>query len=245
MNNKSMQEASELFFALLEQQVLPFTNDLVNNYNKNQEVRQGLKAMADAAGLMVMIGNQNIHLVASGVDSKFATSYTHMKSKYTGLKLKKYFYLANIIISIFLYLIDRDNNMRIQREEEGITYFKLESEVSKTLDHWYKQSKNNEEFSKKWQIDIEDIYPLWHNWPLKRGNDQEDISLLKKENKLGFIHEAIKPLKDQDLIIDHMVEYRIIPKEALYERIDLLYHRRDRFKEIKSLIEEGVNYGEN
>jgi hypothetical protein len=168
-----------------------------------------------------------------------------MKSKYTGLKLKKYFYLANIIISIFLYLIDRDNNMRIQREEEGITYFKLESEVSKTLDHWYKQSKINDEFSKKWQIAIEEIYPLWHNWPLKRGNDQEDISLLKKGNKLGFIHEAIKPLKDQDLIIDHMVEYRIIPKEALYERIDLLYHRRDRFKEIKSLIEEGVNYGEN
>lgn len=240
-----MQEASRLFFALLEQQVMPFSNDLVSHYNKNQEVRQGLKAMADAAGLMVMIGNQNIHLVANGVDSKFATSYTHMKSKYKGLKLKKYFYLANIIISIFLYLIDRDNNLRIQQEEEGITYFKLESEISKTLDHWYKQSKINEDFSKKWQIDIDEVYPLWSNWPLKRGNDQEDISLLKKENKLGFIHEAIKPLKDQDLIIDHMVEYRIIPKEALYERIDLLYHRRDRFKEIKSLIEAGVTHGKN
>jgi len=240
-----MQEASALFFALLEQQVLPFSNELVNTYNKKQEVRQGLKSMADAAGLMVMIGSQSIHLVASGVDSKFATSYTHMKSKYSALKLKKYFYLANIIISIFIYLTDYDNNMRIQREEEGITYFKLESLVSKTLDHWYKQSKINEDFSKKWQIDIESIYPLWNNWPLKKGNDQEDISLLKKENKLGFIHEAIKPLKDQNLVIDHMVEYRIIPKEALYERIDLLYHRRDRFKEIQNLIGEGANYGEN
>ncbi len=53
---------------------------------------------------------------------------------------------------------------------------------------------------------------------------------------MGFIHEALKPLDDEGLIIRLQRENRIIPREELYERLNILYHGGDRYEEIMELI---------
>ncbi|MGM0379400.1 MAG: DUF6063 family protein [Bacillota bacterium] len=240
MDNKALEIGSKVFFKLLDEKILSNDHNLAYEYQKDEEVRRVVRTMAKSGGLEVLNGNKNLHLIAGSINSNFATSYTHMKSKYSGLKLKKYFHLANVIISIFIYLIDNEKMVKYEALEEGITYHKLENIITKTLERWNKNMIDNDDFEKKWKIDLKRIYPLWINWPIDRKNDNGETSLLKKENRLGFINEALKPLKEQGLIIDQKSELRILPKEELYERIKYLFHRSNRYKKIKKLIEEGI-----
>lgn len=239
-SNENIQKASKVFFYLLKNKIVSINDTLGNEYIENLEVREIVKTMADEGGLIVFHVGGNIHLVSNSYDSMFATSYTHMKSKYKGLKKKKYFYLANIIICIFLSVIDKEKFVRLRAEEEGISYYKLEEIITKIIESWEKRTHEEENFSKDWALAIEDIYTLWtielsHSKPSKSEELPFSTSV---ETRLGFIHEALRPLKDEGLIIDMIKESRIIPKDELYERLNYLYHRQERYEEIMSLIED-------
>ena len=57
--------------------------------------------------------------------------------------------------------------------------------------------------------------------------------------RYSFIHEALKPLADQKLVYDNTRELKIIPKNELYERLENLYHRQERYSQIMELISTG------
>ena len=238
-SNENLQKASKVFFYLLKNKIVPINDALGNEYMENLEIREIVKTMADQAKLLVFHAGGNIHLVSSPYDSIFSTSYTHMKGKYKGLKRKKHFYLANIIICIFLSEIDKEKFIRVRTKEEGISYYKLEDIITKTQETKKKRADEEENFTKDWALAIDDIYILWmvefsHSKPSKSQGLPFSISL---DTRLGFIHEALKPLKDEGLILAMVRESRIIPKEELYERIDYLYHNQERYEEIMQLIE--------
>src|SRR5699024_7405351 len=117
--------------------------------------------MAEEAGLRIISTRENLHLVSKGEDSIFATNYTQMKEKYNRLERKRHFYLANIIICIYLAEIDRENDFSFRIEDSGISYYKLEEIISNTLDSWKKRNDKEESFSKDFAIAIEEIYHLW------------------------------------------------------------------------------------
>lgn len=239
MSREKLKSATKIFFYLLNNNIVNKSESIVRDYIEDNEVRNNVEIMIEEAGLSIIVSHENLHLIVKPDNSQFATSYTHMKSKYTDLKSKKYFHLANIIITIFISEIDKENINRIRWEEQGITYYKLIDVVSNTLKRW--KEKNNEEndFSKEWAIDIDEIYNLWHiDFIDMKENDKGVISLRVADTRMSFIHKALKPLKDQGLIIDLENEYRIIPKIELYERLDYNYHNRQRYKEIMKLISE-------
>lgn len=237
---EDIQLASKVFFYLLKNKIVPINDTLGNKFYENLEIREIVKTMADEAGLRIFYTRENIHLVSSSYGSMFATSYTQMKNKYKGLKRKKYFYLANIIICVYLSEVDKEKNIRVRWEEEGISYYRLEDIITRTIESWKKRSDEEESFSKDWAIAVEDIYNIWiKELSFSKPSKNDEYSFgLSPDTRLGFIHEALKPISDEGLIIDIPRESRIIPKNELYERLDNLYHSKARFDEIMGLIEK-------
>lgn len=237
--SEDIRKASEVFFHILKHKIISISDILGSEYYDNNEVREIVNNMADEAGLFVFNTRQNIHLVSNKEGSIFATTYTQMKEKYKGLPRKRYFYLANIIICIYLSEIDRENNFSFRIEEAGISYYKLEEIISETLNSWKKRSEEEDSFSKDWAIAIDDIYNIW---AVEMSHSRESADgrgfSLSINTRLGFISEALKPLEHEKLIVNLPKEFRIIPEEALYERLEKLYHGGDRYEEIMELIKD-------
>lgn len=235
--NEDIRKASELFFHLLNNRILPVSDVLANEYYQDDNIREIIKNMAQQAGLQVFDTRENLHLVSEGEGSIFATTYTHMKEKYKRLYRKKHFHLANIIICIYLAEIDMENNISFRIEDAAISYYKLEELVSATLESWKKRNEKEESFSKDFALAIDEIYNLWtvemsHS---KEGKDGVGFSLSSK-TRLGFINQALKPLEDENLIRNLHKENTIIPRDELYERLDYIYHGDDRYNEMMEII---------
>ncbi|MEJ6950829.1 DUF6063 family protein [Natronospora cellulosivora (SeqCode)] len=240
INQEQLEDGAALFFQLLDKQILSISEPLADKYRSDSELRSVVNTMAAEGGLQVFQTPQHIHLVSRARGSNFANSYTQMKEKYKGLKRKKHFYLANIIISIFLAEVDKESHVRIRWEEEGITYYRLADLVSSTLKAWQERKKEDEKFSQQWSLAIDEVAKLWltefSEFKLSQKDDSLDVSRTKN-NRLSFINTALKPLKDQGLIIDNSDELKIIPKPVLYERLDELYHNQKRYRQFMELIE--------
>lgn len=222
----------------MKNKIIPVSDSLAYDFINSPDIQEIVKTIAEQGGLRVFETRENIHLVSKADGSVFAGSYTQMKAKYKKLERKKHFYLANIIICIYLSEVDKEKNIRLRWEEAGISYFVLESLVTNQLESWKKRLDEEEGFSEEWGIAIEEIYDIWVNdFSMSKQSKTGEIDVQKtRDNRFSFIHEALKPLADQKLIIDNAVELKIIPKNELYERLDQLYHRQERYEEIMDLI---------
>lgn len=237
--SEDIRKASEVFFHILKHRIIPINDILGSEYYDNNQVREIVNNMASEAGLHIFNTRQNIHLVSNSEGSIFATSYTQMKEKYKGLSRKKHFYLANIIICIYLSEVDRENNFSFRIEDAGISYYKLEEIISDSLNSWKKRSGEEESFSRDWALAIDDIHNIW-SIEMSHSRESADGSgfSLSPQTRLGFINEALKPLEHEGLIINLPKESRIIPKDELYERLEVLYRGGDRYDEIMELIKD-------
>lgn len=235
------------FFYLLKNKIIPISDSLAYDFVNSPDIQEIVKTIAEQGGLRVFETRENIHMVSKADGSVFAGSYTQMKTKYRKLERKRHFYLANIIICIYLSEVDKGKNIRLRWEEEGISYFMLESLVTNQLESWKKRLGEEEGFSEEWEIAVEEIYDIWINdFSMSKQSKTGEIEVQKtRDNRFSFIHEALKPLADQKLIIDNTVELKIISKNELYERLDYLYHSQERYEEIIDLIantkEEGIH----
>lgn len=235
--NEDIRKASELFFHLLNNRILDISDILASQFYEDDNIREIVKNMAEQGGMRIFGTRQNLHLVVEGEDSIFATTYTHMKTRYKKLYRKKHFYLANIIICIYLAEIDRTSNISFRIEDAAISYYKLEEIVSNTLESWKKRNETEDSFSEDFAIAIDEIHKLWtvemsHS---KEGKDGVGFSLSSK-TRLGFINQALKPLEDENLIRNLHKENTIIPRDELYERLDYIYHGDDRYNEMMEII---------
>jgi hypothetical protein len=239
ISKEHLQKGAEVFFYLLENKIVPLADARAYLYMEDPEIREVVRNMAQGAGLRVFTTRENIHIVSQAYDSIFATSYTHMKGKYS-LHRKRHFYLANIIICVYLSEIDKESDIRVRWEEEGVTYYKLEELVTNILDSWKKRQEDENTFAEEWAIAIDEIYDIWSNdFSMYKESKNGEIDVQRNKNtRLGFIYEAMRPLADQGLIINNVNELKIIPKVELYERLNFLYHQQERYEEIMSLIQK-------
>ncbi len=236
-SNEDVRKASELFFYLLKNRILSAKDTLASQYYEHNEVREILNNMAEEGGMRVFGTRQNLHLVTQGEGSIFATTYTHMKESNKDLEKKVYFYLANIIICVYLAEIDRENKAVFRIEDAGISYHKLEEVINHTLDSWKKRNEEEDSFSQDFAIAIDEIHHIW-SIEMSHSKEREDGTgfSLSSKTRLGFINTALKPLEQEKLIINLPKENRIIPKEELYERLETLYNGGERYNEIMELV---------
>lgn len=238
---ENIQKASALFFVLLKESIVSVKEPLAEEYLNNGEIREIVNTMAGEADLRIFDTRENLHLVSSANGSIFANSYTQMREKYKGLKNKKFFYLANIIICVFLSEVDKESNIRVRWEEEGISYAKLEDLISGIINSWTSREKEEESFSSEWGIALKEIDEVWNKdfSPMKNSKTKGSIDVVNTtDNRFSFIYRALKPLADQKLVYNNTKELKIIPKGELYERLDKIYHNQERYKEFISLIEK-------
>lgn len=240
-NQEQLEVGAALFFRLLKEQIISVSEPLAEKYRLDSEIRSIVNTIAAEGGLRVFQTPQHIHLISRARGSNFANSYSQMKEKYSGLERKKYFYLANIIISVFLAEVDKESHVRIRWEEEGISYYRLADLVTSILKGWRERKKEDNNFSKKWSLAIDEVSELWltefSEYKLSQVDDSVDVTRTKN-NRLSFINTALKPLSDQGLIIDNTNELKIIPRPVLYERLDNLYHDQKRYHQFMDLIRE-------
>lgn len=237
---ENIQKASALFFLLLKENIISIKNPLAEDYLNNNEIREIVNTMAGEGDLRIFDTRENLHLVSSGNGSIFANSYTQMKEKYKGLKNKKYFYLANLIICVFLSEVDKENNIRVRWEEEGVSYAKLEELVNSIISSWLSRENQEAGFSEDWGIALKEIDEVWNKdfSPMKNSKAKGSIDVVNTtDNRFSFIYRALKPLADQKLIYNNTKELKIIPRAELYERLDKIYHSQERYKEFMSLID--------
>lgn len=240
-NQEQLEDGAALFFRLLKEQIISVSEPLAERYRQDSELRNIVNTIATQGGLRVFQTPQHIHLVSKARGSNFASSYTQMKEKYSDLERKRYFYLASIIISIFLAEVDKESHVRIRWEEEGISYYRLADLVTSTLKGWLGRIEEDASFSEEWSLAIEEVAELWltefSEYKLSQVDDSIDVTRTKN-NRLSFINTALKPLTDQGLIIDNNAELKIIPRPVLYERLDNLYHDQKRYRQFMELIRE-------
>lgn len=240
-NQEQLEDGAALFFRLLNEQIISVSEPLAEKYCNDGDLRGIVKTIAAGGGLRVFQTPRHIHLVSRARGSNFASSYTQMKKNYSGLKRKKYFYLANIIISVFLSEVDKESHVRVRWEEEGLSYHRLADLVTATLKGWQERKRENENFSQQWSLAVDEVAELWltefSEFKLSQVDDSVDVTRTKN-NRLSFINTALKPLTEQDLIIDKKDELKIIPRPELYERLDELYHDQKRYHQFMDLVEE-------
>jgi len=240
-NQEQLENGSALFFKLLDEQIISVSEPLAEKYQSDSDVHNIVNTMAAEAGLKVFSTARNVHLISKARGSSFANSYTQMKGKYSGLKRKRYFYLANIIISIFLAEVDKESHVRIRWEEEGVSYHRLSDLVTSTLESWQQRKKEDDSFAEEWSIAVEEVAELWltefNEYKLSQVDETIDVTRTRG-NRLSFINTALKPLTEQGLIIDQSDELKIIPRPTLYERLDEIYHDQKRYNQFMDLIRE-------
>jgi hypothetical protein len=233
-------EASALFFELLRRRMIPNHDRALLPFLEKDEVREALKLMTDEAGVWVVQGPQHVHLVARPEGSVFATSFTHMKRRYPDLETKRYFYLMNVIVLVFLAEVDVEATQRLRWESNGVSYYQLEMQVDSVLKQWGKQQESTAgAFGLSWGLAVEEMIELWDTMAVDDETDRDRLSGNRRTH-LGLIHMALRLLKDENLIFIVEDEKRAIPRGELYERLEAVYHHQERFREMKRLVLESA-----
>lgn len=245
IEHEHLQQAAALFFTLLKRKVVPLDDPLVQAYFREEGIRDALRIMADEAGTEILQTPERLHLVARPQGSVFATSFTHMKSRYSELETKKFFYLQNIIMLVFLAEIDVENGSRLRWENQGISYYQLELLVDQVLKRWREKEEESEgEFSRNWGLAVKEIADLWDSLSTQDETGENPASLTRR-TRLGNIALAMRVLREENLVYIAEDILRVTPRPELYERLEGIYHRQDRYNELRDMIrrsqsEEGV-----
>ncbi|QGQ94162.1 hypothetical protein EHS13_04190 [Paenibacillus psychroresistens] len=232
-----VQQASTIFFQLLRRKMIPNQDHLLTAFFEQDEVREALKVMADEAGVMIVQAPSHVHLVARAEGSVFATSFTQMRKRYTDIESKKYFYLMNVILLVFLAEVDVEAARRMRAETNGVSYYQLEKQVHAVLMRWkQEQLVSATAFSANWGIAIEEIAELWETMAVDDDSDKEGRLIGTRKTHIGLIHMAIRTIRDENLVYISEDEKRIIPRNELYERMEAIYHQQDRYQAMKAAI---------
>lgn len=234
-----LQQASFIFFQLLKRRMIPSQDHVLSPLFEVDEVREALKVMADEAGVVILQAPEHVHFVARPEGSVFATSFTQMKKRYSDLESKKYFYLMNVILLVFLAEIDVEASRRMRWETNGISYYQLEKQVNTVLQRWkQEQADSDGHFSVEWGMAVEEISELWDTLAVDDETESKENRIYgNNRTHIGIIHRAIRTLKDENLVYIIEDEKRIIPRSELYERMESIYHHQDRYQEMKQAIQ--------
>lgn len=240
ISTQQLQDAAKIFFQLLNQKILTTNDPIITPYfdEDGDGVRAALKILADESGTRIIQTAERIHLVARPEGSIFATSFTHLKKKYSDVENKKYFYLINQIIFVFLTEIDIPSTSTVRWEHSGVSYYLLEKNMSQLLSQWKKENEETAgKFSEAYGLAVQEMAELWESMAVDSEQENKDERLTAtRKTHIGLIHMAMRLLRDEELVYIVEDEKRVIPKKELYERLEDGYNQQARYEELRELI---------
>ncbi|AJS61178.1 DUF6063 family protein [Paenibacillus sp. IHBB 10380] len=232
---EQLQQASRLFFELLRKKVIPLDDPVVAECLQDAGAYDALKYVAKEGGCRVMNSGHRIHLLVNPLGSVFATNFTQLKNKYSRIERKTHLHTINIIILVFLAEIDQDET-NFKSGQDSMSYIQIADQVSSLFQAWFQMDVDGR-FSGQWQLDIQAMYKVWSSLYMQTKSQEESDLLSRGSNsRIGLIHEGMKLLEEEKLVLISDTEKRIFPREELYERMRYLYHDVDRYQELKGLI---------
>ncbi|ASA21425.1 DUF6063 family protein [Paenibacillus donghaensis] len=234
---EQLQQASKLFFDLLRRKVISLNDPAAAECLQDAGAYDALQYVAKEGGCRVMNSGQRLHLLVNPIGSVFATNFTQLKNKYSRIERKAQLHTINVIILIFLAEMDQDES-HFKPGQDSMSYLQLADQVSAVLQAWYNLDGEGR-FSKQWQLDIQAMYKVWTSLYMQtKSQEESDLLSRGSGSRIGLIHEGMKLLEEEHLVFISEQEKRIFPRDELYERMRYLYHDVDRYKELKTLIEQ-------
>jgi hypothetical protein len=237
MAAEKMKIATEIFAKLMKHKMVDLNESVLRSYFDDSQVHDLVQQIAHSFGTIILEGHEKLQLISDGKDSIFATSFTHLKEKYSDIENKKEFYLLCNILMIYLSEIDGDLSVRSRNELRGLSFYRLEELITKVYSFWKVKIENDEEYEKKWAMNIRVQVEYWLSKDIKDDSSKLTPSM---KNKFSIIKKAMNLLENEHLvnIIQEGDEHMIFAYPELYERIEGLFHNYERYTMLRSLIVE-------
>jgi hypothetical protein len=245
ISTQNLQDAAKIFFQLLNRKILITNDPILSPYFEEDGVRDALKILSEESRTRLIQTADRIHLVARPEGSIFATSFTQFKKKYSDVENKKYFYLINLIVFVFLAEIDIPSTSNLRWEHSGVSYFLLEKNLTQLLAEWQKKNEGSAgKFSEAYGLAVSDMFELWNSMAVDTDSEMADERItVTRKTHIGLIHMAMRLLRDEGLVYIVEDEKRVIPKIELYERLEAGYHQQSRYEEMRDLVLSTLNPG--
>lgn len=243
IGTEELQKGSQVFFQLLSNRILESDNEYYQIFYNVPEIKEVVATLAKESNTQIIQAHNRLHLVSNRDESIFATNFTHLKSKYSEIENKKYFYLISTIIMVFLSEVDKEKATQLKWQQQGLTFYSIENSVSKLLSHWDAKLNEDNSYGIKKGVSMREIIDLWNGYEIKiDGKNRSKKIRPNKKSKLGFITTAFNLLEDEKLVFvaDKDEIPKVIPKTELYERLQYLYHNHERYQEFKEIIEKDI-----
>lgn len=238
ISTQQLQDAAKIFFHLLNRKIVQANDPVLSPYFEEDGVRDALKILAEESRTRIIQTADRVHLVARPEGSIFATSFTHFRKKYVDVENKKYFYLINLIIFVFLAEIDIPSTSNLRWEHTGVSYYLIEKNMTQLLAEWHEKNLSSEgKFSEAYGLAVTEMFELWKAMAVDIDTEMNDDRITStRKTHIGLIHMAMRLLRDENLVYIVEDEKRVIPKIELYERLEEGYHQQARYEEMRELV---------
>ena len=234
MSLESVDVASDIYFTLLKNKKIDRDDDKIQPYLENSSVREAVNIIARNSGTQILEGMSSVQIVVLPEGSLYATSYTHLKERFSGFQNKQEFNLVRFILMIYIAEVDSSLLTRSLAESDGMSFEKIMMITDETFQ--LITEKLNDDTEKNWGLPIKQLIELWNLKDPKE--DEKDSFNPSTKTKQGLILHGMRLLESEKVlrIYKEGEEYIIFPNEELYERIEQIFHNSERFQHIKSLL---------
>jgi hypothetical protein len=245
MSQKEVQkDAAKLFFELLTEGFIKSEDDIVRPYLESQEVRDYIKVLADVSGVRVVKKDKFIHMMAKANGGVFSNNLSELRKHVKGYESKIDLYLMGLIWLVLFSEMDDEMAVKLDWENEGISYKTIEDGVTKVLNRWSEIDEEQDgAFSRDWSLAVKGMKGKWDVLQVMKSRKGQ-VSYGKR-TKFGLIEAAMRELeKDRMVFLRHFATTAFItPTVAFYERLQIRFgelspHVQGRYDMVKGLIDD-------
>ncbi|MCM3709109.1 DUF6063 family protein [Sporosarcina luteola] len=237
MAGEKIKMATDIYAYLMRHKMVSRKESILRFYYDDMHVYDIVHQIANSFGTIILEGRDKLQLIADGTESVFATSFTHLKEKYSDIENKKEFYLLCHILMIYLSEIDGELSLRSRYELQGLSLYRLEELVTNVFSFWKEQLEIDQDFEKRWAVNIREEIELWLSKDLKDEGNKLTASM---RNKFSIMKKALSLLESESLltVIVEGEEPTVYAYQELFERIEGLFHNYERYTMLRNALLE-------
>lgn len=232
---ENIKKATDIYAKLMKHKMIDKNESILRLYFDDTHVHDMVHHIARSFGTIILDGHEKLQLISDGKESIFATSFTHLKEKYTDLENKKEFYLLCNILMIYISEIDGDLSVKSRYELRGLPFYRLEELITNVFKYWKEKVDTDKDYEKKWAMNIREQAEFWLSKDIKDNNNKLIPSM---KNKFSIMKKALNLFESENLlnIILEGDEYTIYVYPELFERIEGLFHHYERYIMLRDAI---------
>jgi len=237
MAAEKIKMATDIYARLMKDKIIDRNESAIRSYFDDSDVHNLVQQIARSFGTIILEGHEKLQLISDGKASVFATSFTHLKEKYSDIENKKEFYLLCHILMIYLSEIDGDLSVKAHHELSGLSFYRLEELITNVFSYWKERLANDDDYEKKWAVNIREQVEFWLSKDLKEDSHKLSPSM---KNKFSIIKKALNLFENENLltVILEGDEHTVYAYPELYERLEGLFHNYERYTMLRDVIVE-------